>query len=314
MNPNQTHYSKLVEELFTSQMEQWPLMKINYGALGQIRLKQLDFPGFFMNVQFNPARIVSSSAKVDKTSIEKRPCFLCAQNRPSEQESVSFHKQFDILVNPFPIFPKHLTIAHQHHIPQGIQGHIGAMLELARELPGYTIFYNGPRCGASAPDHFHFQAGTKNYMPLDFQIANMIRTFGNLRLHNNCSVWKIDDMIRKFVVIESHDAIAAEQVFEKLFHQLYRLKPVVDEPDLNLHCLYDENRWRLVLFPRAAHRPWQYFAEDEENILFSPASVDLGGCLIVPLEKDFEKLDRVAAWSMIKQVSLNSKQFDELVI
>ena len=311
---SQVQYSQEVEKLFAGQMDEWPLMAANYRALDQIRLKKLQYFGFFLKVQFNPARIKSSSAKVDKTSIGNRACFLCASNRPTEQKAVPFRDDYLILVNPFPIFPKHLTITHTRHIPQTIKNHFEAMLELSKSLPDYTVFYNGPRCGASAPDHFHFQAGNKNHMPLENQIDVLRNDFGKLYTMGNCRIWKIDDMIRRFFLIESEEQDELEKAFNLIYDKLLMIKPLVDEPDLNILCSYRNKTWKLILFPRGAHRPWQYFAEGDNNILFSPASVDLGGLLIVPLEKDFENMDSIAAWGMLRQVGLSEDQFNEIKI
>jgi ATP adenylyltransferase/5',5'''-P-1,P-4-tetraphosphate phosphorylase II len=309
---NQYSYSQQVDELFSQQMIEWPLMASNYDALGQIRTKILDYPDFYLKVQFNPARIKSSSAKVDKTTILNRICFLCDKNRPVEQRSIQFMNKYQIMVNPFPIFPKHLTIIKTEHLPQQIRPDFSVLLELARALPGFTIFYNGPRSGASAPDHFHLQAGSKNTMPLDYQLEMIKSEYGKLINTGNCKTWKIDDMIRKFFVIESENAGDIEKRFNQICEKLVSKKPLEDEPDLNLHCSFDKNTWRLVVFPRSAHRPSQYFADDDENILFSPASVDLGGLLIIPRGEDFEKLDKIKAWSMLRQVCWPANDYNAL--
>lgn len=307
-----TRYSMEVAELFGSQAKEWPLMAANYEALDQIKVKKLQYFGYYLKVQYNPARIISSSAKVDKKTIQNRACFLCSANRPQEQRAIEFGKDFLILINPFPIFPGHLTIAQKDHVPQLILENLGAMLELAKALPDYTIFYNGPRCGASAPDHFHFQAGNKSHMPLDYQIDAIKTDFGRKTQLAHVTVWKIDDLIRRFLLLESNNANEILKIFDKIYKILASFKPDTDEPDLNIHCSFGENGWKLIIFPRAAHRPWQYFADGEDNILFSPASVDLGGLLIVPLEKDFNKIDRVSAWSMLRQVGLNEELFNEI--
>jgi ATP adenylyltransferase/5',5'''-P-1,P-4-tetraphosphate phosphorylase II len=303
-------YSEIVYQLFNNQYNNWPLMANNYDDLGKIKIKKLEFSDYYLKVQFNPARIKSSSAKTDQVSIENRACFLCSKNRPIEQETIEFEDVFLILINPFPIFPKHLTIINQNHVPQLIKDNFKWMLKLAEALSDFTIFYNGPRCGASAPDHFHFQAGNKNCMPLDYQIEDLKLNFGKLQIDGNCKVWKINDFVRKFVMIESKNAKEIETIFIHIYENLLSLKPIDDEPDLNIHCSYGESGWRVLLFPRGQHRPWQFYAEGEENILFSPASVDLGGLLILPLEKDFEKINKDLASDMIKQIGPDEKLFN----
>lgn len=149
----------------TAQRAEWPLAARNFDALDGVEVRSIAMPGMDIKVQFNPARIVSSGAKVDARSLAERPCFLCGKNRPAEQRGIDW-RGYTVLVNPFPIFPRHLTIPAVGHTPQRIQGRVADMLALAAELPGYTVFYNGPRCGASAPDHMHFQAGNSDFLPI----------------------------------------------------------------------------------------------------------------------------------------------------
>jgi ATP adenylyltransferase/5',5'''-P-1,P-4-tetraphosphate phosphorylase II len=305
-------YSERVRQLFVNQNHNWLLMNRNYDDLKQVRFKILEFSNFHLKIQFNPTRIISSSAKVDKHSIDKRPCFLCPGNRPAEQDQIVFEDVFHILVNPYPIFPLHLTIAIQDHLPQLIKANFSWMLKLAKALPDFTLFYNGPRCGASAPDHMHFQAGNRNYMPIDYQLDGLKSHFGKEKLVGNCKVTKINDLVRKFILLESADMKELESVFDSLYERLLILKPSDVEPDMNVHCSYDLSGWRVLIFPRGAHRPRQFYAEGEEQVLFSPASVDLGGLLIMPIEKDFEKTDKVLAWSMMKQIGPDDAWFNEI--
>ena len=155
-----TTLNENVHHLLDRQLAAWETARRSYDALAGVRVKELDVRGVPYKVQFNPARIVSSGAKVDARSIKERRCFLCAANRPAEQEGIPFLGHYELLVNPFPIFPRHLTVPETGHVPQLIAHRFADMLELARELTDFTIFYNGPRCGASAPDHAHFQAGS----------------------------------------------------------------------------------------------------------------------------------------------------------
>ena len=298
-----------VIQLFNNQAASWLLMRTNYDDLKFVSYKQIYFDGFVVKVQYNPARIISSSAKVDKQTIEKRPCFLCTQNRPTEQLSIDFNDRFLILVNPFPIFPGHLTISHKEHIPQLMANKLIDMLELAKALPDFTIFYNGARCGASAPDHFHFQAGTRNFMPLDNDITVLQSLYGKLLQNTLVEIWKIDDGLRRFFTLESDNLLAIEEGFNKLFEILSTMKSTEYDPDLNIHCLFENNRWRVLLFPRIKHRPWQFFAEDEGHILFSPAAVDLGGVVITPLEKDFYRMDRTVLTDMMQQITIPKEGF-----
>ena len=154
-----------VKALFNEQTANWALARNNFEGLKTVQTKTFAFGDYDVRVQFNPARIVSSGAKVDAKTIAERKCFLCAANRPAEQRSVEFG-DYEILVNPFPIFPEHFTIPRKEHVDQQIKPFFADMLRLAKAMDEYLVFYNGPRCGASAPDHMHFQAGTKDFLPL----------------------------------------------------------------------------------------------------------------------------------------------------
>jgi len=255
-----------INQLFQEQLNNWELAKNNYKALEQVKVKTLDVNGCPYKVQFNPARIVSSVAKVDPKSIQERKCFLCSENLPVEQKGISFKENYTVLVNPFPIFPRHLTIPAKEHTPQLIVSRFEDMLDLAQQLDDYIVFYNGPKCGASAPDHFHFQAGNKGFLPIE-----------NNKNWNNA------------IRIESKD----KQEMLLLFRQIYNTLPMQPndaEPMLNILTWYENGTWATCLFPRKKHRPACYFAEGDDNLLISPASVDMGGVFITPLGKDFEKI------------------------
>ena len=255
-----------VEQLFQQQLIGWELAKNNYQALQQAKVKTFDVGGYRYLVQFNPARMVSSSAKVDAQSIRERKCFLCAENRPAEQKGIIFDGRYEILVNPYPIFPRHLTIPSLDHTPQQIISRFGDMLDLAQQLDDYTILYNGPKCGASAPDHFHFQAGNKGFLPIE----NDRNWRHNLRIESENK----QDILMRFL-----------QIYDTL-----PLQPDDTEPMMNILTWYKNGAWTICIFPRKKHRPDCYFAEGDANMIISPASVDMGGVLITPLEKDFEKI------------------------
>ena len=158
--------SAQINDFINAQIAEWPTAAGNFEALKGVKVKEVALPGWTVKVQFNPARIVSSAAKVDAKSLKERKCFLCAQNRPDVQRGISWGDKYTILINPFPIFPRHLTIPDDCHVDQLIEGRIADMIRLAQQLDEYTVFYNGPRCGASAPDHMHFQAGNSDFLTL----------------------------------------------------------------------------------------------------------------------------------------------------
>ena len=163
-----------IHTFVTDQLSTWPLAEGNFKALESVHVREVEVNGLTIKLQFNPARMISSAAKLSKEDIAKRKCFLCEENRPAVQNSIPFTApgghEYHILVNPYPIFPDHLVVAKAAHKDQCIAGRFGDMLALAREFEGYTLFYNGPKCGASAPDHHHFQVAPRGLMPLEVQV------------------------------------------------------------------------------------------------------------------------------------------------
>lgn len=298
-----------VNDLFTRQLASWPMAHDNYAALAGVRVKTLDVDGIPYKVQFNPARIVSSGAKVDDRSIRERRCFLCAANRPEPQEGIPFGGHYDILVNPYPIFPRHLTIPDTGHVPQRIASRFGDMLQLAKALQEYTVFYNGPRCGASAPDHAHFQAGSRDFMPIERIWSRLIAD--KVAVCGRSTLYRLADAPRHTLVV---DAAGAEEA-QQLFRAVYESMPVPEgdeEPMMNVLALYDDMRWTVFIFPRSKHRPACYTAEGEARLLSSPASVDLGGVFITPLEHDFEKITAGDIRQILSEVCFSEEDFADL--
>ena len=199
------NYASAADYLFNSQLNSWNLLKQNSDALKNVQTKSFWFDGFKLKVQFNPGRIKSTSAEVDEKSVKNRQCFLCIENLPIEQKGIKIRNDFILLCNPFPIFPQHFTISSLSHEPQRISESFGEFLELTKLLsPGYTLVYNGPACGASAPDHLHFQAGTKNFMPIEDDIQQLKNDYGNIIQEDEFITTSfIDDGLRKLILIES---------------------------------------------------------------------------------------------------------------
>jgi len=268
-----------------------------------------------VKVQFNPARIVSSGAKVDAKTIAERKCFLCTENRPAEQNSVDAG-DYLVLVNPFPIFPEHFTIPRKEHVDQLIKPYFSDMLELAEALDDYLIFYNGPRCGASAPDHMHFQAGTKDFLPLVNDYKRLKDTHAQLLVESeNFQLYSFNNYLRTVYCIESTDVESAKDAFEKLY--TYFTSPPAPlleergeievggevEPMLNIVCTFEDGKWFTFVLPRKTFRPWQYSAEGEQQLLVSPATVEMCGIFITPIEAHFEKITKEDVESILKQAS-----------
>lgn len=302
--------SETVAALFEEQLSSWEQARSNYIALENVLVKELTVRGYPFKVQFNPARIVSSAAKVDSKSISERKCFLCKENRPVVQRGIDFSYNGDtdslytVLVNPFPIFPRHLTIPLLAHTHQLIAGKFGAMLTIAEEIGDFTLFYNGPKCGASAPDHFHFQAGNRGFLTIEREIENMESE--SLFSGHGAQVSLVKGLFRALVCVRGRDKGECETILERVFSSL-PLKEGEPEPMVNIICWYSSGQFTTLLYPRERHRPSHYFAEGDENILLSPASVDMGGVLITPLQKDFEKIDSSIAEQIFDQICVSEE-------
>ena len=300
-------YSRKISNLFSTQLREWELAKLNYRQLKNVKSREFDFGSFKVFVQFNPGRIKSSSAKVDEKSIGERPCFLCEKNRPSEQKGVSFEERLTILVNPFPIFKRHLTIPSECHIDQRIKNNFDTMLALAEALPSFVIFYNGPQCGASAPDHFHFQAGNSGFMPLekDFQDGNLTTLFSS---KEGIEIWQWQGYQRGIITLRGNDRKKLVPIFDHFLRMFSEVQPDLPEPMLNILADYYDESWTIHIIPRKKHRPSQFFAEGNSQLLISPAAVDLGGVMITPREEDFEKITRADIEDIFSQVCFNDNE------
>jgi ATP adenylyltransferase/5',5'''-P-1,P-4-tetraphosphate phosphorylase II len=311
----QNNYAQAADYLFNSQMNSWELMRRNYEALKNVQTKSFWFDGFKINVQFNPERIKSTSAKVDEESVANRKCFLCVSNLPDEQKGIPVLDKYFLLCNPYPVFPQHFTISTLEHEPQRISTKFSDLLELAKLLsPSYTLVYNGPECGASAPDHLHFQAGTKLFVPIENDVHQLKNDFGTIVMEkDNITVSFIDDRLRNIILLQSNDKSELENAFNKIFTSLGTLSSGNTEPMMNILCSYDkEFGWSVIVFLRSKHRPRSFYAEGSEMILISPAAIDLGGVLVVPREKDFGKLNKELINSIFKEVSPDQKNFSML--
>jgi len=301
----------MVNDLFESQFMEWPLARDNYGQLDGVRVRKIPFPGYEIAVQFNPGRIVSSAAKVDAGSIKARPCFLCEDNRPPEQRGVPFGSDYIILINPFPIFRRHLTIVNRAHTPQQIEGNFASMLSLAEALPDFVIFYNGPQCGASAPDHLHFQAGNRGFLPVEKDFGNpdlgtaAVSSEGvELRLWSGYG--------RGMLTLAGSDSRAIDNAFSRFYGTFAATQPERPEPMLNMLAYHSAGRWTVHIVPRRVHRPSCYFAAEQERILLSPASVDMGGVFITPREEDYNKITAADISSILGEVCLSDGEMKSL--
>jgi galactose-1-phosphate uridylyltransferase len=309
---SENNYAGAVRALLQEQKKNWKALAEGYGSLEKIENKTFPFDGFKIEAQHNPGRIASSSAKVDSDSIKNRKCFLCQENLPEEQKGILYNNEFIILCNPFPIFPEHFTVSNIKHTPQEIKNSFGSLLMLAKDLSEYyTVFYNGPACGASAPDHLHFQAATKNFMPVDREFDRMKKEYGEiLSERENLTSSIIDDGLRRFISFESNEAGALKNSFENFYEIYSEISENEKEPMMNILAYYDkDSRWRIIIFLREKHRPSFYFEKGENNFLWSPAAVDLGGICIIPLEKDFKKISKRIIITGFNEITISAEKF-----
>lgn len=298
------------DDFFGRQLAQWPEAAKRFEALENVKTRKLDCG---ITLQHNPARIVSTAANVDKTSIEKRLCFLCAENRPVTQIKTDTLFDIEVLVNPFPILPGHLTLPLKGHTPQQIDALYWDMLTLARDWQGMAVFYNGAKCGASAPDHAHLQAVKEVDIPLFGEWWNRIgEALETVKEYGAATLCYSQSYIVPVFIIESSDISASIHLFDSLKAAL----PISDdetEPRMNVITVYREDKgWVTVVVPRASHRPASYFADGEAQRLISPGLLDMVGVMIAPRPEDFEGITSDEARGILREVALDEEVAKEL--
>ena len=305
-------FSDQINDLFSSQLSEWELAAVNYSQLEKVKTRVIDFGTFDVLIQFNPERIRSSAAKVDARSIDERPCFLCEKNRPPVQKGVPYENDLTVLINPFPVFRRHLTIPSEHHTDQRIRDNFEMMLSLAEALPSFTVFYNGPQCGASAPDHLHFQAGNTGFMPVekDFREGRHIKLLSG---REGFEIWQWTGYRRGIVTIGGTDKQRMVKAFIHFIDGFSDVQKERPEPMLNILTNYTSVGWVVHIIPRKQHRPSQFFASGSDKIVVSPAAVDLGGVLITPREEDFNRITRQDVEDIFRQVCFSDDELSCLI-
>ncbi len=287
--------------LLEEQKRCWPKLAHAYRELARVRTRSVSYSGYKVALQFNPQRAISSGAAVDAESIKSRPCFLCQDNLPDEQKGVLYRNQCLILCNPAPIFKNHFTIVALKHKSQEITKSINWLLRLGSDMsPAFAVFYNGPACGASAPDHLHFQAIPVDALPFLSELRELppLKEKSSVRYN----IGKNYD--RSVVILESKNATALTEQFLNLLKIVQKILATNDEPLVNVICVYAENHWRLVIFLRQKHRPDAYFAEGENRLFISPGAIDLAGVIITPRLNDYNRLDHNTIRGIYREVSL----------
>lgn len=299
-----------ISRFFNRQLEVWTDARHRFRDLKHVETRQFSDQ---LKLQWNPARIVSTGAKIDKKTLGERPCFLCDKNRPKEQMSKQIDEKFHLLVNPFPILPVHFTIPARKHQPQLIYKNYGEMHRFISLHSDLMVFYNGPKCGASAPDHLHFQAGTNGILPLQTNWQRLSRNLTDIiSLNDEEKISVVRDFIVPAFVIISKSA----ESDEALFRRLYKAMPQRDdetEPMMNIISWRKGEEFISVVIPREKHRPEAYFAEGDAQFVVSPGALDMSGLIITPREEDFRKLTEEKALSLLQECGVSEEKMNAII-
>jgi hypothetical protein len=285
-------------QFFENQLNTWQLARDNFEGLKLVKTKNFDFEKFSIEVCCNPVRIRLTAINVIKADYPENSCFLCKENRPEVQNSIDL-EEFELLVNPYPIFPIHFTIAHKKHTVQDILPYLHHYLHFATLLPAFAIFFNGAKCGASAPCHAHFQAAEKIYFPLLKDYRNSKNVFEIIEQNADFTLKYSKNYLRNVICIVSENPIS---VFEKTLCNLQQRG--IPNTMINVVSYFDNGEWTIFIFPRKAFRPTQFFEQDQDKrLMISPASVELSGKIITPLETHFNKITKADIIDIYKQIS-----------
>lgn len=299
-----------ISRFFNRQLEVWTDARHRFRDLKHVETRQLSDQ---LKLQWNPARIVSTGAKIDKKTLGERPCFLCDKNRPKEQMSKQIDEKFHLLVNPFPILPVHFTIPARKHQPQLIYKNYGEMHRFISLHSDLMVFYNGPKCGASAPDHLHFQAGTNGILPLQTNWQRLSRNLTDvISLNDEEKISVVRDFLVPAFVIISKSA----ESDEALFRRLYKAMPQrgdETEPMMNIISWRKGEEFISVVIPREKHRPEAYFAEGDAQFVVSPGALDMSGLIITPREEDFRKLTEEKSLSLLQECGVSEEKMNAII-
>lgn len=299
-----------ISRFFNRQLEVWTDARHRFRDLKHVETRQFSDQ---LKLQWNPARIVSTGAKIDKKTLGERPCFLCDKNRPKEQMSKQIDEKFHLLVNPFPILPVHFTIPARKHQPQLIYKNYGEMHRFISLHSDLMVFYNGPKCGASAPDHLHFQAGTNGILPLQTNWQRLSRNLTDIiSLNDEEKISVVRDFIVPAFVIISKSA----ESDEALFRRLYKAMPQrgdETEPMMNIISWRKGEEFISVVIPREKHRPEAYFAEGDAQFVVSPGALDMSGLIITPREEDFRKLTEEKVLSLLQECGVSEEKMNAII-
>lgn len=308
-----------VAALIDQQCDTWPQLAEASAMFAGIVTKRVFIQESEVVIQHNPWRIRSTGASVDKTSVENRRCFLCPENLPKEEKGIAYGDDLVILCNPFPVLERHLSIVHREHVPQQIEGNINVLLSLAHDLgSGYFVLYNGPECGASAPDHLHFQACSRALLPIEENLYEdepvLLEDCSSCdeTAKNTFELFTLGGCGRSVVAFRGGNpeevAHWVDQVVKELAFQTDKTEPLI-----NIICTYDPKVWTVYLFPRSKHRPASFFAEGESRLVVSPGAIDMAGVVVVPEHAHFDRIDGERIAEIFAEVSMNPEIVNELI-
>lgn len=310
-----------IDKFVKDQLSVWPLAAENYRSLKKAGSKVLSIGGLPVTVQLNPCRRISSEASLDKESINRRPCFLCPENRPAEQTNMEFEgrkgRRYRVTLNPYPIFPSHLVISSFEHTPQSIWHRYQDLLDFVRENNEYLGFYNGPESGASAPDHMHFQACPQGLTPLQNRVDELLaagddKTLDYLTNVKEARLFHLNEYARGVFVLCG----ATAKSTAKLFYRLLDCAPVPDgssEPKMNIIAWCHEGEYRTAVIFRERHRPHNYSSSGADHLAMSPGCADLAGVYVTTREEDFDKLDAGLLSQVVREVAASEETEKEII-
>ena len=315
-----------IDKFILDQLSVWPATAHNYRVLRSVKVKRIVHDGLPVTVQCNPQRLISTAARTDDAAIASRKCFLCAENRPPEQHSFRLEgrkrRRYDVLVNRYPIFPKHLVIGSLPHEPQCIWHRFVDMLEMARQLPDFTIFYNGPRAGASAPDHLHFQACERGYLPLERALDRLLGEIAAgqqsspeldyIASVRDADLYHYKHFTRGIFALRA----PTSKSLAKMFYRLLDCAPVEEgekEPRFNALAWFTGTEYRAVVMCRRCHRSSHYFSKGPDRVVISPGCADLAGFVVLPFESDYDRMDSALLGEILSEVSVSAEVEEKII-
>ena len=300
-------------ELLSEQKKTWQDLREGYESLKNVRERNLPCGRFSVRLQYNPGRIKSSLADVGERKAHELRCFLCLDRLPESQKAIFYRSEYLILCNPMPVFPYHFIVSHLDHRLQAIAENIGFFFRLMGDFGSdWMVLYNGPKCGASAPDHLHCHAIPSGQMPIEKEMRRE-NSIPLTKRVDDVLLYRLRDLGREVIILEGDDPMALESAFKVFLSALKKVLLIDEEPMINIAGFQKEGKWCLVIFPRQKHRPEAFFREGDARVVVSPGVIDMGGLLITPVEKDFERLDGAAVENIYREVSLEGKTVEYVI-